>query len=484
MNLREKALRGVFWSAVEKWGYQFVAILVFFLLARLLSPKDFGLVALASVFISFMEIFLDQGFAQAIIQRKHLEAEHLDTAFWFSIGLGIVLTGIIFLLTEPIAVFFGTPQLISVIRWLSVSFIFRSFSSVQEAILRRNLDFKAISMRTLLGTVLGGGVGVGMALMNFGIWSLVAKELTFFVTACILLWSISSWRPRFQFSQKHFQDLFLFGVNILGLRLLSFINLRGINLLIGYFLGTTALGYFTIANRILSIVIEILSSTTNQVSLSAFARLQDNLDYLRKVFLKVTRLIGLVALPTFFLLSALAPEMVTLTFGNQWADSVPIIQFLAFYGLLQSVSLFNSNVLNAIGKPSWVLGIRSLDTLCSLSLFLLVFKEGINTVALIYAFQAYVLFPLQLIAIKKIIGIRILDYLLQYRGALSGASLASISAVLVKMLLQSTLPEVYILCLSLLVAIFVYILIILLLDPGIIIESRKIIRELLPIAKK
>jgi PST family polysaccharide transporter len=484
MNLREKALKGVFWSAVEKWGYQFVAILVFFLLARLLSPEDFGLVALASVFISFTEIFLDQGFAQAIIQRKDLEAEHLDTAFWFSIGVGVFLTTIVLLFTAPIAQFFRAPQLVSVIRWLSVSFMFRALCSVQEALLRRNLDFKAISMRTLVGTTLGGIVGIGMALMNFGVWSLVAKELTFFITACILLWRISPWRPSLKFSQKHFKDLFLFGINILGLRLLSFFNLRGINLLIGYFLGTTALGYFTLANRILSIVIEIISSTTSQVTMSAFARLQDNLDYLRKAFLKVTRLIGFVSFPIFFMLSVLAQEVVMITFGSKWIGSVPIIQFLAFYGLIQSVSLFNGNLISAIGKPSWDLAIRCIDTIFSLLLVLIIFKEGIVAVSAVYAIQAYLIFPLQLIAVRKLIGIRIWDYLCQYKGSLAGALLATILTILIKTLWGATLPSLYLLVLSLSLAVVSYFSMVLLCDRKILIESRTLIQECMPIAKR
>lgn len=484
MNLRDKALKGVFWSAVEKWGYQFVAILVFFLLARLLSPEDFGLVALASVFISFTEIFLDQGFAQAIIQRKDLEAEHLDTAFWFSIGIGIILTAIVFLFTEPISQFFKTPQLVLIIRWLSVSFIFRALCSVQEALLRRSLDFKAISMRTLLSTVLGGIVGISMAFMNFGVWSLVAKELTFFITACILLWRLSPWRPRLKFSQKHFQDLFLFGINILGLRLLSFFNLRGINLLIGYFLGTTALGYFTLANRILSIVIEVISSTTSQVTMSAFARLQDNFDYLRKAFLKVTRLIGFVSFPIFFLLAVLAHEVVMLTFGSKWIGSVPIIQCLAFYGLIQSVSLFNGNLISAMGKPSWDLGIRLIDTILSILLVLVVFKAGIIAVSVVYSMQAYILFPFQLIAVKKLIRIKIQDYLCQYKGPLAGAVLATIVAMLVKMLWGTTFPSIYLLILSLLLSAVTYFSTVLLCDRNILIESRLLIQECIPIAKR
>jgi O-antigen/teichoic acid export membrane protein len=484
MNLREKALKGVFWSAVEKWGYQIVAILVFFLLARLLSPEDFGLVALASVFISFTEIFLDQGFAQAIIQRQHLEAEHLDTAFWFSIGIGILLTAIVFLFTEPIAQFFKSPQLVSIIRWLSVSFIFRALCSVQEALLRRNLDFKAISMRTLLSTVLGGVVGIVMALMNFGVWSLIGKELTFFITACILLWRISPWRPSLKFSQKHFNDLFLFGINILGLRLLSFFNLRGINLVIGYFLGTTALGYFTLANRILSIVIEIISSTTSQVTMSAFARLQDNLDYLRKAFLKVTRLIGFVSFPIFFILSVLAHEVVMVTFGSKWIESVPIIQFLAFYGLIQSVSLFNGNLMSAIGKPSWDLAIRCVDTIFSILLVLTVFKEGIVAVSMVYTIQAYLLFPLQLIAVRKLIGMRIRDYLYQYRGPIAGALLATTVAMLVKILWGTTLPSISVLVLSLLLSMVAYFSMILLCDREILIESRMLIQDCIPLAKR
>ena len=172
MSLKQKAIKGVIWSAIESWGSRVISFIVFLLLARLLEPKTFGLVALSSVFFAFMQVFLDQGFSQAIIQRKEVDQEHLDTAFWTNISIALLLLGISVAGAGVIANLFKEPQLTPIIRWLSLSFVFGALNSVQSAILSRQLAFKTLSLRTLVATLAGGLVGIVMAFLGFvfGAW--------------------------------------------------------------------------------------------------------------------------------------------------------------------------------------------------------------------------------------------------------------------------------------------------------------------------
>ncbi len=414
MSLRQQAIRGAMWSAIEKWGAQLVSTAIFLLLARLLGAEAFGLVALANVFMYFMQIFLDQGFAQAIIQKDKLEPEHLDTAFWTSVLMGTLFLLTILTSAGTVANFYSEPALAPIIRWMSISFLFAGLSSVQAAILQRNMQFKIFAARSLVATATCGIAGIGAALLGFGVWSLVIKEVVFGSTSALMLWSASSWRPGFRFSLEHFRELFSFGINIIGFNFLDFFNRRSDDLLIGYFLGAVALGYYNVAYRLLLIMIKLLTNVTIQVALPTFSKLQKEPDRMRDAFYKVTRYTSLISFPAFLGMALLAPELVQTLFGNEWLPSVPVMRILAFIGILQSVQYFAGTVLLAMNKPLWRLRVVFLITVFNIAGFFIAVRWGINAVALSYAICVYSFSPIFLILVRKLIGINFKRYLLQY----------------------------------------------------------------------
>ena len=422
MSLRQKAIHGAMWSAIEKWGAQLVSTIIFLLLARLLGAEAFGLVALANVFMYFMQIFLDQGFAQAIIQKDELEPEHLDTAFWTSVLMGglfilVILTG-----AGAVANFYNEPELAPIIRWMSISFLFSGLSSVQAATLQRDMQFKVFAARSLVATLACGVAGIGAALMGLGIWSLVIKEIVFGSTGALMLWTSSDWRPGFRFSPKHFRELFTYGINIIGLNFLNFFNLRSDDMLIGYFLGPVALGYYSVAYRLLLIMIKLLTTVTNQVALPTFSRMQKEPERMRKTFYKVTQYTSLVSFPAFIGMAILAPELIHTLFGAEWMPSVPVMRILAFSGILQSVYQFNGTVLLAMGKPSWSLGLQCLGMLRNITTFLFLVHWGIVAVAIGFVAGGYVFSPIPLLLIKKVIRINFAEYLFQFLPPLAASA--------------------------------------------------------------
>ena len=424
------------WSAIDKWGAQLASTAIFLLLARLLGAEAFGLVALASVFLAFMQIFLDQGFAQAIIQRDELEPEHLDTAFWTSVLTGALFILLIWAGAGLVADFYKEPRLASIVRWMSFSFLFGGLSSVQAAILQRNMQFKVFAVRSLVATAACGIAGIGSALMGLGVWSLVIKEIVFGFTGAVLLWSASSWRPRFRFSLSHFRELFSFGFNIIGFNFLNFFNRRSDDLLIGYFLGTVALGYYSVAYRLLLTMINLLTNVTIQVALPTFSKLQKEPKRMRDAFYKVTLYTSLVSFPAFLGVAALAPEFIQTLFGSEWLPSVRVMQILSFIGILQSVQYFAGTVLLAMNKPSWRLNIIFLTTLCNVIGFFATVRLGITAVAASYVVCGYLFAPVSLILIKKLINIDLKKYMLQYTAPLI-SSLAMVAFMMgTKQLLQ------------------------------------------------
>jgi O-antigen/teichoic acid export membrane protein len=451
MSLREKAAKGVVWSVIQKWGRAVISIVIFVILSRLLEPEAFGLVALATVFTVFVELFLDQGFSAAIVQRAELEPEHLDTAFWINIVTGIVLTVGGIAASGLVAVFFDEPRLEPVLKWLSISFILSALSSTQIAILQRKLAFKTLAARSLMATAVGGIVGISMAFTGFGVWSLVGQDLAMALAGVIVLWRVSDWRPGFNVSKKHYKELFTFGVSIVGNHALNVLVRRSDDFLIGYYLGPTLLGYYTIGYQLLLVIIRLVTEVTNSVAFPTFSRMQHQPERMRRAFYNVTQFTSLLAFPVFIGIGALAPELVPALFGEKWAPSIPVMQVLALIGILQSVLFFNGSVIKAAGKPSWQLGIMLLNATCSVIAFLIAVRWGIVAVAASFVIVGYLLAPVSYIAVRKLIQVDFRTYLWQFVPPIS-ASLVMVAVILgLQTFFQSLALNLYlelVICLS------------------------------------
>ncbi len=466
-NLQQQFVKGAVWSAIQSWGRQVVSFLVFLILARLLKPEVFGLISLASVFLAFIRVLLNQGFASAIIQRQELESEHLDTAFWSNLGIGLLLTFFGVASAGFFANFFKQPELTPIIQCLSLSFLIGALSQVQNAILSRKFAFKTLALRSLVAVVVGGIVGITLAFLGYGVWRLVGQQLVNEFTGVLVLWASSDWRPKLKFSGKHFRDLFSFGVNIMGIEVLNFFNRRSDDLLIGYFLGPVALGYYTVAYRVLLIMTQLLTSSISGVALPVFSRMQEEPERMRNAFYKAVQLTAFIAFPSFFGVAALAPEIVQVIFGEQWVPSIPVMQILAVIGVLHSILYFNDPVMMAMGKPSWRLALTSMNAFANLIAFLLVVRWGIVAIAAAYVIRGYLLAMPLILVVKKLISISLQAYFRQ----LIPPVLASLLMVIVLLGLKQILSDL--LNLQLLLGIYVaigalaYTIIILLIAPSI-----------------
>ena len=440
MTLRERAARGLTWSLVERWGSELLGLGGFMVLSRQLDPQAFGLVALAAVVIDFARRFVDGGFAEAVIQRDEVDQAHLDTAFWTGIVTGVVLAGALAALATPLAHAFEEPQLAPVLRWLSFSFVVRGLSSTQQALLVRRLRFQQLALRTLVAESLAGALAIVLALNGFGVWSLVAQQVAAGAFGVFLLWSVSGWRPGFSFHWQHFRELSLFGVNIVGFKLMNVLSQRADSFLIGSFLGTVALGYYSVALRIFGSITKILTGVMNSVAFPVFSRLQGDRTRMQRAFYEATQLTSLVTLPAFLGLAAIAPDAIPFAFGDQWGPSVPVMRVLAGVGILQSLTQFNGSVIKAVGKPSWRLGIAMLQTAGSCLAILAVVRSGIAAVALASLAVGVALYPLGFWAVRRLIGIEAGRYAAQFAAPLAAAGLCVAAALGVRMAAESLAP--------------------------------------------
>ncbi|ACK72571.1 polysaccharide biosynthesis protein [Gloeothece citriformis PCC 7424] len=437
MSIKQKALKGIVWSVIQQWGGQAISLIIFLVLARLLTPEAFGLLSLANLFLAFMQIFLEQGFSQALIQRKDLEPEHLDSAFWTHLVSGIFLTIIGVAISGLVAEIFSQSKLIPILQCFSFLFFINSLGHVPQAILTRNMAFKIMAVRILVAIVISGIVGVVMALNGFGVWSLVSQQFVFQSVVVLVVWGTVNWRPRFRFSQKHFQDLLNFSIHVLAFKFLKFFHKRSDSLLIGYFLGEVALGYYAIAYRVLEVMTQLLVGTCNQVALPTFARLQTEPKLFRQAFYKATQFTSVIAIPTFAGMAALTPELVKLLFGEKWLPSVPIMQILAFVGILYSLLNFNWSAFIAMGKPSWRFWLTLLTATLNIVACLLAVRWGIVAVALGYLMSDYLAFPVCLWALNKLIKVSLVNYLQQFVTPVIGSIVMVTGILIVKYFLAN-----------------------------------------------
>ena len=476
MNIKQKAIQGIIWSAIQSWGSQAISFIVFFLLARLLTPEDFGLVALANVFIAFMQIFLDQGFAQALIQRKELEPEHLDTAFWTNIITAIVLSLIGIIYADFIAIFFKHRELTPIIQVLCILFLINAFSSVQQSLLQREFNFKAIAIRHLFGMITSGIVGIFMALNGSGVWSLVGPKIVYELIGSFVLWSASNWRPKLRFSLTHFRELFNFGISLLLLNFISFFQGEADNFLIGYFLNPESLGYYAIAKKILQVVILLLVAAIDPVILPLFSRLKEDLEHVRKLFYQATRLASTIAFPTFIAMAILTPELITSLFGEKWIPAIPVIQIFCLAGIIQSIYFFKVNIVVAMGKPSWRLWQSLLSITLNFIGFAIAYRWGIIGLAIAYVIRRFLVFPLGQWQIDLLINISWSVYLRQFIAPFFSTGVMAIAVWTSKQMLSDLLIPQQLIVSCTLIGVAIYTLAIRILAP-------QLFNQLLELAK-
>lgn len=421
-SLGRRIASGAVWTASETWGGHVLGLAITAILARLLEPRDFGLLAMAAAFIALAEVVVDQGFSRAIIQRKDLEDKHLDSAFWVSLGLGAVFAAATALFAGPLGRMLGDEAAAPILRWLALTFLLGGLTPVQTALLTRRLAFRSLAGRKMAGLLGGGVVGIAMALGGYGVWALVGQQLAGRLVSTAVLWRIGRWRPGFRISLTAVRELGSFGLAILTTRTLRTALTQAPVVVIGRFLGATDLGYYNVAYRVLA-VLKLASQAAGNVSFPAFSALQDDAARFKKAFLRVNEATVWLAVPAFAGMIVLAPTLIPTVFGAKWTAAVPIVQILSVAGVLEALTQFSAAAVSAAGHPFRQVLLNLIRLVTISTILLIAVPGGLRWVAIGYVVETFLTFPFGLWQTKRFAtDFPVREYLIIFRGPLLAAA--------------------------------------------------------------
>lgn len=338
------------WSFVMSIGQIVLSSVTLFILAAVVGPAAFGTIALALVLVLFLKLLLEQGMGAAIVQREDLQRAHVDAAFWMVMGLSVLFVLIGAALAPWWAALNNEPVLRNVVWALLPMLPIRGLIVTQDAVLRRDMRFKALAARTNLGVVVGGAAGVVAALMGAGVWALVIQQLVMATTELLVLWTASDFRPRFRFSRSHARDLLGFSAGSLASSLGLYIQGRADELAMGIFFGTTALGLYRLAYRVMNMVADVVARALAPVSLSELSRLQNHRERFTQRVVATIALAVTVSYPAMAVLAACAPSLTRLL-GPEWDGATVPMQLLCIEGMAITTTFLVGPVLQALGRP-------------------------------------------------------------------------------------------------------------------------------------
>ncbi len=420
--VKHAAAKATFWAALETGGAQVSSFVFFVVFARILSPEEFGVYALSMAIVGTVTIILFQGFGDALIQVETLDEDYTSTVFWTNMMLAvgmIVLLQIIALLGPAL---FAEPTIRPVLAWLSLLCIPQAMISVHSALARRALDLRVFAIRTIVGYLAGGMVGVVLALDGWGVWSLVVSQLVQAVVIVVVMWRSSDWRPRMRFSVPAFRELLQFSKHFIAASMIgSCIDDLG-SVLIGLNLDVTTVGYYALALRVIRAVVTVTMTPLQLVMMPVLSRIAGNRMQFNAVYTDMVVMVSTVWVPAVAGLGLLAPDLVPMVFGDRWQSAISVLQAMCFASVTMPLWAFSGQALSAVGRPDafarlayWQLGLYCV-------VFPVASHFGVFAVGWAWSALSAIMVPVAFVILRQSFGLGIMTLLMKTAGiAFAGA---------------------------------------------------------------
>ncbi|WP_303066796.1 lipopolysaccharide biosynthesis protein [Alistipes indistinctus] len=354
-SLKTKAVKSVMWSSIERFSVQGIQFILSIVIARLVTPSEYGLIAMLSIFLAIAQTFIDSGFSNALIQKQGRTETDNSTVFYFNIAVSIIVYGMLYGAAPFIADFYKEPLLTTVTRWIGLNIIISAFSIVQRAILIIKLDFKTQAKASLIAVILSGGVGIAFAYYGYGVWALVIQAIASNFINTFLLWIFAKWTPAFRYSWQSFRTLFAFGSKLLLSGLLHTIYVNLYNLVIGRKFSAMDLGYYNRASTFAQFPSINITSILTRAIYPIQCQLQDDDERLNATFIQYIRISSFVIFPLMTGLCVLSEPFIRLFLSDKWLESVPLLQILCIAYVWFPIMAINNNILNVKGRSDYFL---------------------------------------------------------------------------------------------------------------------------------
>ena len=349
-SLKNKTVKGMGWSALENVTRLGVTFVVSIILARLLSPEEYDLIGILTIFIALFNSIVDSGFTNALIRKQNVTDTDYSTVFYTNIVLSAILATVLFFCAKPISIFFERPELVSLTKVMSVVVVINAFSLVQRARTTKALDFKTQTKITFISSIGSGVVGISMAFMGYGVWALVGQQISHQLLTTLFFWIYNKWIPKLVFSLASFKEMWTFGSKLLASSLIDTTWKEIYQVVIGKCYSHGTLGLYTRAKQFADLCSSNLTSVVQRVSYPVLSSIQDDRQRLKGAY---QRVIKTTMLPTFVLMlgmAACAESMIYVLIGEQWLKCVPMLQIICTYGMLYPLHALNLNMLQVQGR--------------------------------------------------------------------------------------------------------------------------------------
>ena len=375
--LRSKAMNGSAWAILEKFSLQIVQFIVSVVLARLLEPRDYGLIAITAIFTGISSAITDGGFEKSLIREVEISPLQVNSVFYMNALLGVVMMAVLFFSSPALAAFFNEPALVPLLRVVSIGLFINALGQVQRVLLMKELHFKKISVSQIFSSLIGGLTGIIMAYKGFGVWALVGSGLVGQTMMVLFFWIRSGWYPEWKFSLSSLRPMWRYGSNVLLTSLLFFIMLQFNNFIIGKLFSKSELGLFNRGGRLPEFIISVIQSIILKMAFPLFVKVQDERVQLEQVVRKTVRVTAFIAFPLLALLLANSHDITIALFTAKWSGSILFLELFCLAALFDPFVAIYRELILAKGKARLFLKVYILTSLVEIGAVLLLARYGI-----------------------------------------------------------------------------------------------------------
>lgn len=410
-DIRQKSARGIKWQISTEILARLIQLIITFVLARLLLPSDFGLIGMAFIFTQLAFVLFDLGLSSALIQKKDVQKIHFQTVNSVFTATALFFYITVYFLAPWIGMFFHQPQLVKVLRWLGIVFFFYGLRATPTVQLTRAMRFKALGLIRLFSVFVYGGIAVGLAWQKFGVWSFVFGIIGQEATLTLLMIFIVGKLILPHWDSEKLKELTGFGSQVLGSRIMGYLNVNLPNIIIGRWMGPSMLGYYSVGYQLVDFPVQRISKNILRVMFPAFSRLQDDRPKYQQLYRDTVTGLLLVVFPVFAGMALVAPEFVSLFYGAKWRMLIPVLQILTIVGLARSVWVMASVIFLSKGKPKWELLINVVYFVVLSAALLVVYSHGLLTVVTTISFLIFIFVIIAVVISSRLIRLPLADWM-------------------------------------------------------------------------